>query len=122
MLFKFLFQHMARTKQTACKSDSKGKLPQVTYDQPSTEPDSTSTMDKPGQAPIDIDLPQPTKPQGKPTVDPKATSQAPAQLAVKADQGEEEIVELEEEAEEETEGKASPSTSSTTSTTTTPGK
>ena len=65
-------------------------------------------MDKPGQAPIDIDLPQPTKPQGKPTVDPKATSQAPAQLAVKADQGEEEIVELEEKQKRKQKAKPAP--------------
>ena len=114
---------MARTKQTACKSDSKGKLTQATYDQPSTEPDSTSTMDKPEQAPTYNDStqgtqPQTAKPQGKPPGDPEATTQAPAQLPVKAVQEEEEIVELEEEAEGDTEGKAGPSTSATTSTTT----
>ena len=63
---------MARTKQTACKSDSKGQLTQATFDQPSTEPDSTSTMDKPEQAPVDID---PT--QGELSADPEATEQAP---------------------------------------------
>ena len=105
---------MARTKQTACKSDSKGKLIQATYDQPSTEPDSTSTMDRPGQAPTDTDPTQPAQPQGKPTVDPEASLQAPAKLPAKADQGKEEIAELQEEAEVDTEGKASPSTSTTT--------
>ena len=124
MLFKFSLQHMARTKQTACKSDSKGKLTQATYDQPSTEPDSTSTMDKPEQAPTDFDptqgtQPQTTKPQGKPPVDPEATAQEPAHLPVKADQEEEEIVEVDVGVEGDTEGKAGPSTSATPSTTTT---
>ena len=110
---------MARTKQTACKSDSKGKLTQVTFDQPSTESDGTSTMDKPEQAPTDIDLiqgtqPHTAKPHGKPPVDPEATTQAP-QLPVKADQEEEEIVELDVAVEGDTEGKAGPSTSTTSS-------
>ena len=123
MLFKFSLQHMARTKQTACKSDSKGKLTQVTFDQPSTEPDSTSTMDKPEQAPTDIDPTQGTQPQttklhGKPPADPEATTQAP-QLPAKADQEEEEIVEIDVGAEGDTEGKAGPSTSTTSSTITT---
>ena len=82
MLFKFSLQHMARTKQTAHKSDSKGKLTQVTFDQPSTELDSTSTMNKPKDAPTDIDptqgtQPQTAKPHGKPPIDPEATAQAP---------------------------------------------
>ena len=47
-------------------------------------------------------------------MDPEATPQAPAQLPAKADQGEEDIVELGEEAEEETEGKAGPSASTST--------
>ena len=60
---------------------------------------------------------QTAKPQGKPSVDPEATTQAPAQLPAKAVQEEEEIVELEEVAEGNTGGKASPSTSATPSTT-----
>ena len=84
-------------------------------------------MDKPKQASTDIDLtqgtqPQDTQPQGKPPVDPEATSQASAQLPVKAEQGEEEIVELEKEVEGDKEGKASPSTGSTPSTITTSRK
>ena len=70
MFFNFSLQHMARTKQTACKSDSKGKLTQVTFAKPSTEPDSTSTMDKPRQAPTDIDTTQGMQPQAtEPSVD-----------------------------------------------------
>ena len=80
-------------------------------------------MNKPKQAPTDIDLtqgtqPQTAKPHGKPPVDPEATAQAP-QLPAKADQEEEEIVELDVGVEGDTEGKAGPSTSTTSSTITT---
>ena len=61
--------------------------------------------------------PQTTEPQGRPSVDPEANMQAPAQLPAKAVHKEEEIVELEEGVEGNTEGKASPSTSATPSTT-----
>ena len=54
----------------------------MTYNQPSTEPDST--MDQPGAAPTDNDPTQAAPPQDEPTVDPKATRQAPFQLPVKA--------------------------------------
>ena len=103
---------MARTKQTACKSDSKGKLTQATFEQPSTEPDSTITMDrpdKPKQAPVDID-----PNQAKSSVDPEVTEQANTQPPTKAGEGEEDIVELGEGAEGDIEDKASPSTSSDT--------
>ena len=46
----------------------------MTYNQPSTEPDSMSTMDQPGQVPTDTDPTQPAQPQGAVTVDPKATA------------------------------------------------
>ena len=99
---------MARTKQTAHKSDSKGKLTTATFD----ESNSTSTIDqpvtsKPSQDPIDIDLtmdtqPQPTNVPGKPTVDPEATAQ---------EQQEEVIEVVEQEAKGDTGDTASPSTS-----------
>ena len=122
MPFEFSLQHIAKTKQTACKSDSKGKLTQATFDQPSTKPDSTSTMDRPKEALTDIDLtqatqPQPANSQGQPIVNPKATAKPPAQPPAKADQGEEEVVELDVEVEGDTKAKAGPSTSTTPSTT-----
>ena len=114
---------MARNKQTAHKSDSKGKITQVTFDQPFTKPYSTSTtMDKPKQAPTNTDQtqgtqPQTVNPQGKPSVDPEVPTQAPAQLHAKADHEEEDIVEFNTGAEGDTGGKAGPSTTSATSST-----
>ena len=100
---------MARTKQTACKSDSTDKLTQVTFN----EPASTSTMDKPSisQAPQE----QPVQPN-QPDIDPMDT-QPPAAMAPgnatvnpEAAQGEEEVVETEQKAAGEAEETASPLT------------
>ena len=108
---------MARTKQTACKSDSKDKFTQATFDQPSTNPDSTSTMDKPKKVPTDTDPRHPAPDCQTPrrrSVDLEAPTQEPAHLPVEAEQEEQEIVQFDIGAEGDTGGKTSPSTSSDT--------
>ena len=104
---------MARTKQTAHKSDPKsGKLTQATFD----EPNSTSTMDKPAISQAPQDQPDINQPDIDPTDQPPA-AQVPGDAPVDpgaAAQGEEEIVEVEHKAAGEAEETAHPSTSQPT--------
>ena len=104
---------MVGTKETACKSDSSGKLTQVTFD----KPNSTSTMDKPStyQDPQE----QPVQPNQL-DIDPMDTQQPAAKVPgdatvnPKAAQGEEDVVEIEQKAAGEKEATASPFTSQPT--------
>ena len=100
---------MARTKQTACKTDTKGRPIKAIFDEPD------STMDKPttSQAPHKIPD-QPDQPDIDPTDIQQPASQAPGDPAVKppaAAPSEEEIVEVKQKAAGEAEGTAGPCTS-----------